>query len=692
MYQQKRLSAGILTAGSSRLVNSIKLLLFCMLLTVVPAVADVLPAKAPAAPADRTSATPAGSGLVQPGDQADIHFTCRFKSGELAISTYQDPPEGSSRVKSGIFLPRDRNTPLSLTAGRDTKEPRTAPPRGFEGEVVHQLTNAIIGLPIGEKKTVEIQAEKFPEGKPGEYAVKMARVRKRPKAMRMTPEEYRTRTGKAAEAGQLFTHDPALPGKVVSVNEAEVAIRFEAEKGKEVETPFGKGTISETPDEYRIVISADVGSLVRTGGFIGRIAAVDEAAITVDYSHAFGGEALLCGVTVESAKAGRADLPTTAAVLRSAVLDAQAKELADTKAGKAATRPDAAIEEGDLAKVNYTVTLDDGALVYSTWPHVAKDGARKKAIGYTEPETFGPEEVIAGKPAKFSGVGESVAGMTVGKKKAVRIPGDSAFVQPDPGKIRAFPTVWTSPRMVRLPPAEFLTRFQVLPAVGKEVQFTPFLKAAVREVDDKVAVLELIVKSGEKHTEEFGAITIGLGEKGDEVVATLVPIVGAAFRTGSAEGRITGFDGKSFTVDFSSPLAGRAVVLDIEVAAVTKASDLAGMQIPWIEDHDKGLLAAKEAGKPAVMLLYADWCSWCKKLQNETFPDPRIKVLKDRLTFVRVNSDKRKDVQKKYGQKGFPLVILFNRKGEIAGRIDGYKDAAGLRRELDGLIDGGAAG
>jgi FKBP-type peptidyl-prolyl cis-trans isomerase 2 len=299
--------------------------------------------------------------------------------------------------------------------------------------------------------------------------------------------------------------------------------------------------------------------------------------------------------------------------------------------------------------------------------------------------------MIAGKPANFPGVGQSVVGMAVGRKNQVRIPGESAYVRPEPGKIQSFPAVWTSPRTVRLAPAAFLTRFQASPILGTEVQFTPFLKASVREVSDTMVVLELMAKNGEKHTEEFGTITIGLGQKGDEVVATLVPIIGAAFRTASAEGRIAGFDGKSFTVDFNPPLAGRPVVLDIEVVAVTRASELAGMQIPWMEDHDKGLLAAKEAQKPAVMLLYADWCGWCKKLENETFPDPRIKVLRDRLTFIKVNSGRQKDVQKKYGQKGFPLVILFNRKGEMAGRIDGYRDAPGLRRALDGLIDDGTA-
>jgi FKBP-type peptidyl-prolyl cis-trans isomerase 2 len=351
---------------------------------------------------------------------------------------------------------------------------------------------------------------------------------------------------------------------------------------------------------------------------------------------------------------------------------------------------DAGVKAGDLVEVNYTVTLEDGTLVYSTLASVAGDTGRKKAVGYKEPKTFGPEEIVAGKPARLPGIGQSVTGMLAGQRKAVKIPPESAFGLADPGKTQTYPSVKTFPSLVRMAPPEFVGRFRVFPVQGKEVQFTEFLKARVTEVSEKSASLELIVKDGEKHSEGYGAVEVR--RKGDEVVVTLMPLIGAPFKTEGGEGRIAGSDGKSFTVDFNPPLAGKTIIATIETTVVTRASELADVQIPWIEDHDKGLLAAKEAGKPAVMLLYADWCHWCKKLQSDTFPDARIKVLKDRLFFIRVNSDKQKELQKKYEQKGFPLVILFNGKGQVAGRIDGYKDAAELRETLDGLIDSGKAG
>jgi FKBP-type peptidyl-prolyl cis-trans isomerase 2 len=129
-------------------------------------------------------------------------------------------------------------------------------------------------------------------------------VRQRVKEMRFTPDEYRLRTGKVAEVGQPFVIDPAVPGKVSSVTESEVLVRFFAKTGDKVATPFGEGTVRESSDRYDIVIDAHPGALVRSGGLVGRIASVDDRFINIDYSHPFGGEALLCDILVESAKPG----------------------------------------------------------------------------------------------------------------------------------------------------------------------------------------------------------------------------------------------------------------------------------------------------------------------------------------------------------------------------------------------------
>jgi len=122
------------------------------------------------------------------------------------------------------------------------------------------------------------------------------------KEMRFARQDYEHRAKKAAEVGQTFFLDPGVQGTVSSVTESEVVVRFTAHAGDKVATPLGQGTIRELPDRYETLIDAHVGDLVRGGKLTGRITAVDDQFITVDYGNPFGGETLSCDILVESVK------------------------------------------------------------------------------------------------------------------------------------------------------------------------------------------------------------------------------------------------------------------------------------------------------------------------------------------------------------------------------------------------------
>ena len=342
------------------------------------------------------------------------------------------------------------------------------------------------------------------------------------------------------------------------------------------------------------------------------------------------------------------------------------------------------VKEGDLVLVNYTASMEDGTLIYSTVSDVAREAGRNKAAVSAEPTASGPEEVVAGKPAKIPAVGESVVGMKKGEKKHVTVPAESAFGPSDPKKIKSFPSVKTHAKTMRMSPPEFVENFRQFPIQGQEVSLAPFLKARITEVTKSLAVLDLLAKDGEEFKEPYGTVVTTV--KGDEVTVSMTPLIGAPFKTGEGVGKIASSDGKSFTVDCNPPVAGKRVVLDMEVVDVKDTSALDAVKTVWVEDIDRGLSGARAQGKPSVVLLYADWCKWCKKLLTEVFPDPRIKAFGDRLVWIKVNSDKQPELQKRYEQNGFPLVLLFDKEGQLARRIEGFADAVALKEALGALI------
>jgi FKBP-type peptidyl-prolyl cis-trans isomerase 2 len=247
--------------------------------------------------------------LVQPGDLVDLRFLCRLQTGEVVAATDRSVGQRTDVTKSAIFLMRDKDGPVSVTA--DVLLPMTEQPTGtelpFEEEIVKRLAGAVTGMKEGESRTVNLTAQQVPERRAEDYVIKIPRVRVRVKEMRMSLDEYRSRIGRSPEAGQPVIFDPAVPGRVETVTPDEVVIRFFAQPGTVAPTPFGPGQIRETEKAYEIVVNARRGALVRSGPLVGRITDVNETSITLDYRNPFGNEILVCDVAVDKVADAKTD-------------------------------------------------------------------------------------------------------------------------------------------------------------------------------------------------------------------------------------------------------------------------------------------------------------------------------------------------------------------------------------------------
>ncbi|ABQ26790.1 peptidylprolyl isomerase, FKBP-type [Geotalea uraniireducens Rf4] len=333
------------------------------------------------------------------------------------------------------------------------------------------------------------------------------------------------------------------------------------------------------------------------------------------------------------------------------------------------------VQKGDVVTVDYTVTDAAGKLLRTSRAAVANDPGQRLA----------PEEIIAGTPAAIPGLGEAVPGMAIGGKKSVKLPAEKAFGLSDPAKIFQFPTVKTISKTIRMPADEYVKQFGAFPVVGKELELAPYFKSRITAVSEKEATLEFLAKDGERFTEPYGEVQVRLD--GEQISINIAPRIGAPLEVQGKRGTITAVDAASFTADFNHPLAGKDITLDLEVVSLVKASALGKHAITWLEDHDKGLSAAKENGTPAVLVLYAEWCGWCKKLFEESVQDPRVRLLSDRFVWLKVNSNKEQKFKAQYGQDGFPLIVVLDRDGREATRIDGFRDGEALSRELRAVTE-----
>jgi protein disulfide-isomerase len=104
----------------------------------------------------------------------------------------------------------------------------------------------------------------------------------------------------------------------------------------------------------------------------------------------------------------------------------------------------------------------------------------------------------------------------------------------------------------------------------------------------------------------------------------------------------------------------------------------------WLTDVPKAQEQAKKENKLVLLdFTGSDWCGWCIKLKKEVFDTAEFKEYADKnLVLVELDFPRKKEqsdelkkanreLQKKYGIRGYPTIIVLDGNGEQVGKL-GY--------------------
>ena len=115
-------------------------------------------------------------------------------------------------------------------------------------------------------------------------------------------------------------------------------------------------------------------------------------------------------------------------------------------------------------------------------------------------------------------------------------------------------------------------------------------------------------------------------------------------------------------------------------------------KIKSLDDLQGAVTLANQAGKPAMLDFYADWCVECVRMERNTFGEPEIQALFGKVqplqADVTENDETDQALMAKYGIIGPPAILFFDRHGnELPGqRLVGFFEAEEFAGHLQRVL------
>jgi thiol:disulfide interchange protein len=117
----------------------------------------------------------------------------------------------------------------------------------------------------------------------------------------------------------------------------------------------------------------------------------------------------------------------------------------------------------------------------------------------------------------------------------------------------------------------------------------------------------------------------------------------------------------------------------------SKKSPLSPASLPFAPlSFDEALAKARAEKRLVFVDVYADWCTWCTKMDEDVFTDARVKTALLAYVPIKVDVDRGggHGLASRYGVEGLPAFLLVNGNGELVGRLDGYFPAGEFLQRL----------
>ena len=103
------------------------------------------------------------------------------------------------------------------------------------------------------------------------------------------------------------------------------------------------------------------------------------------------------------------------------------------------------------------------------------------------------------------------------------------------------------------------------------------------------------------------------------------------------------------------------------------------INIQWNTDLNAAFGLAQKSNKLVFADFYADWCGYCKQLDEDTFVNQNVKQkFAQSYVLVKINVDQNPELASKYQVYSLPTLIIMDSNGNVIKRQEGFVSAGEL--------------
>jgi thioredoxin-related protein len=115
----------------------------------------------------------------------------------------------------------------------------------------------------------------------------------------------------------------------------------------------------------------------------------------------------------------------------------------------------------------------------------------------------------------------------------------------------------------------------------------------------------------------------------------------------------------------------------------------AAERIEW-HGYDDGMARSRFEKKKVFLYFHAEWCAYCRDMENKTFKDPAvIAALNRNFIAIRVDSDREQAAASLYRVKGLPDSWFLAENGDKIGHRPGFISADEMVKILKVILANG---